>query len=130
MKKIVSDQRGFTLIEVLVTVTVLGILAAIAIPRFDNATALANTAKIQSDLQTLDSAIIMYQMENGGNPSGLSDLSSYLNGDVTPPKGKCFMQSATSTSIPTNNGYTINTTSNRAQLGDGNTIDKFGKTSS
>ena len=127
----ISDQRGFTLIEVLVTVTILGIMAAIAIPRFDNATALANTAKIQSDLQTIDSAIVMYQMETGSNPTTLANLSNYLTDatNLKPPTGKCFMQNSSSSNVPADS-YTITTTDPiRAHCGAGNTSVKFGRAS-
>ena len=84
-------QQGFTMLEVLITVTILGILATFAVPRFANATTLANTAKVASDLQTLDAAIAIYEMENGKPPGELSDLADYINDaeSLKPPKGKC-----------------------------------------
>lgn len=127
------DQRGFTLIEVLVTVTILGIMAAIAIPRFDSATALANTAKIQSDLQTIDSAIVMYQMETGNNPSTVSDLSSYLNDaeNVKPPSGKFFLKSSTDPQTSNATSYAITTSDNQSRATfDSHTSSDFGRSSS
>lgn len=128
----ISDQRGFTLIEVLVTVTILGIMAAIAIPRFDNATALANTAKIQSDLQTIDSAIVMYQMETGSDPSEISDLSSYLTdaSNIKPPSGKFFLKSSSDAQTSSVKTYAITTSDNQKRATfNGNTSDKFGRAS-
>ena len=136
VSKNISDQRGFTLIEVLLVVSILGILAAVAVPKFDNAKALANTAKIQSDMQTIDSAIVMYEMENGTPPSAannLKALSGYIDPNIAPPtSGKCFLKGSESTdaqNIP-GTAYTLALDSNssqiRAHLGT-YTVASFGK---
>jgi len=87
-------EKGFTLIEVLVVCTILGILSAIAVPRFTNSIATANTAKLQNDLQTLDAAIVMYETEKGTSPSKLEDLSDYITdiSQLKPPTGKCRLK--------------------------------------
>ena len=50
------NQRGFATLEVILMVMVIGILASIAVPRFNAVTTAANTAKIQADLSTIDTA--------------------------------------------------------------------------
>ena len=45
----------------MVVIAILGVLAAIAIPRFNESTAKANTARVQADLRTIDSASVQYQ---------------------------------------------------------------------
>ncbi len=94
-------QQGFTLIEVLVVCTLLGILSAIAVPKFTNSVAVANTAKVKADLQTLDTAIVMYQMEKGKDPSSLTDLADYVTdlGTLKPPVGKCKLQDGSTVEI-------------------------------
>ena len=131
------NQRGFATLEVILMVMVIGILASIAIPRFGNVTAEANTAKIRADLSTIDTAISVYYMENGSYPTGtaISILNDYLKGasDIKPPlKGQCYMGSTTPTGIPAK-VYTIQQPTSgtndepRAICGTGNTAEKFYK---
>ncbi len=86
-----SRQSGFSLIGVLAAVVIIGIMATLAVPRFTAMLATANTAKIQSDLSTLDAAIALYQLEQGTTPSSIDQLSPYINniGNLKPPTGKC-----------------------------------------
>ena len=89
-----SKQAGFSLLGVLIAVMIIGIMATMAVPRFTSAIATANTAKVQSDLTTLDAAIAMYQLEKGKAPSTLSDLGEYVEDldKLKPPKGKCRLK--------------------------------------
>jgi general secretion pathway protein G len=58
-------QRGFTLIEILIVVVILGILAAIVIPQFTNASQDAQVSAVKSQLQTVRSQIELYRVKNG-----------------------------------------------------------------
>lgn len=115
------NERGFATLEVILMITVLGILAAVAIPRFSSITASANTAKVQSDLSTLDTAIALYQMDYGKAPSKLGDLSDYIQNisNLKPPSGNAYVD-GTETDLSTiSSEYTIKTIDNdpRAALG-------------
>ena len=76
MKNLVKGKKGFTLIELVIVVAILGILAGIAIPRFLDATATARGARIVADLRTIDSAIVIYNAKTGNLPTVNTQLTT------------------------------------------------------
>ncbi len=57
-------RKGFTLIELMVTIAIIGLLAAIALPRFTNATEDAKVANVQGNLAGLRTASEMFMVKN------------------------------------------------------------------
>ena len=57
-------RSGFTLIEILIVVIILGILAAIVIPQFSDASTQARVSSVKSDLQTMRSQIELYKVQH------------------------------------------------------------------
>jgi len=72
--KFFKDKKGFTLVELVVVIAILGILGGIAIPRFMDATETARGAKIIADLRTVDSASAMYYAKEGSYPADTDAL--------------------------------------------------------
>ena len=57
-------KSGFTLVEILIVVVILGILAAIVIPQFTEASTEAKTSSLCTDLQTMRSQIELYKIQH------------------------------------------------------------------
>ena len=60
-----SARKGFTLVEILIVVIILGILAAIVIPQFTNASQDARKSSLKSTVQSIRSQVELYKLEQG-----------------------------------------------------------------
>ncbi|HEX6057425.1 MAG TPA: type II secretion system protein [Gemmatimonadaceae bacterium] len=69
------QRHGFTLIELLVVVVIIGILAAIAIPKFSNTKGKSYVAAMKSDLRNLATAQEAYSYEHSVYTDNLDNLS-------------------------------------------------------
>lgn len=70
--------KGFTLVEILIVVVILGILAAIVIPQFTSASESAKKSSMQTQLQSLRSQLELYQLQHNGNYPGANAANTGL----------------------------------------------------
>ena len=83
MKRSSSAQAGFTLIEVMVVVVILGILAAIVVPKVMDRPDQARITKARTDIAAIENALNLYKLDNFNYPN----TSEGLNALVQPPSG-------------------------------------------
>jgi general secretion pathway protein G len=114
-------KSGFTLVEILIVVVILGILAAIVIPQFTEASTEAKTSSLCTDLQTMRSQIELYKIQHndqlpgvGGATfvqamTGQTDVAGAVGTDYGP-----YLQK-----IPTNQFNDDDTITENGTLGDG-----------
>ena len=87
MQSTVSRQRGFTLIEIMVVVVILGILASVVVPRIMDRPDTARITKARLDIQALENVLNQYRLDNFVYPSteqGLEALVEKPSGDPEP----------------------------------------------
>jgi type II secretion system protein G len=76
LKEKKNNRAGFTLIELMLVVAIIGILGAIVIPRFAVSQEAARTARVQADLRTIESAMVMFEADVGIVPATIAQMTS------------------------------------------------------
>lgn len=82
-----TNEMGFSLVELLVVVVIIGVLVAIAVPVYSNITTQANRKTVEANLRIIDSAIEQYKGINEKAIPNKDDLNSYLQSWPTGPDG-------------------------------------------
>jgi general secretion pathway protein G len=79
-----TQPAGFTLIEILIVIVILGILAAIMIPNYSNASVTAQSNALLAQLQTLRSQLEFYRIQHDGQYPTVDQLWDNLTTKTTP----------------------------------------------
>lgn len=80
-----NKQRGFTLIEIMVVVVILGVLAAFIVPQILSRPDEAKMIKAQQDVVRIESALDMYRLDNGAYPTQAQGLEALVTQPTVPP---------------------------------------------
>ena len=98
--KHLNKKSGFTLIEIILVVVIIGILAGIAIPKMGGKSEKAMIAQAKANINSLSMAIQEYEMMNGNYPSSLDGL-------LDESKGGPFMEKKVVPTDPWGTPYTF-----------------------
>ena len=107
-----KDQRGFTLIELVVVVMIIGVLASIAMPRLANAWDDAKASACKANMKQIEAALELYYFEHGQYPSADSENSNALDKLQLKSVPVCPQNNSNYSYAPTitgskNTGYTL-----------------------
>lgn len=79
-------QRGFTLIEIMIVVVIIGVLGALIVPQFMDRPDQAKVTAARSDLKAIATALEMYRLDNGHYPTTEQGLQALVaRPDTDPP---------------------------------------------
>ncbi len=86
------SRRGFTLVEIMLVVIIIGVLAAMVVPRFAGRTEQAKVARAKSDVAAIGLALDIFELDMGVYPETIKDLASKPGGDSENWKGPYIKQ--------------------------------------
>lgn len=87
-----AKERGFTIIEIMVVVFIIGLLASIIVPNIIGRTDEARVVKAKQDIISLENALEMYRLDNGFYPSTDQGLKALVEKPTTEPMPSAWRQ--------------------------------------
>jgi general secretion pathway protein G len=89
MTRLLAESKGFTLIEIMVVIIILGLLATLVIPNITGYTEKAKREKARADIASLEGAIELFKADNGFYPTTEQGLDALI---VKPTTGRVPMR--------------------------------------
>ena len=95
------NSAGFTLIELMVVIVIIGMLAAIVVPRFMGAAGKAASTSAKAQISSFKTALQLYKLDNGSYPKTSEGLDALLKND----KGRNYLEQDMIPKDPWGNAY-------------------------
>ena len=97
------NTKGFTLVEIMIVVAIIGLLAAVAVPSFVSARSTARKNTCKNNLRQIDQAKEQYAMDNNkvtGDAAAAANITTYIKGGAIPaePQAGAYTTEAVGTS--------------------------------
>jgi len=86
----VRQQKGFTLLEILVVVMILGLLISLAAPRILGRTDEARVTKGMADIKAIETALGMYKLDSGSYPTTEQGLAALVEPPAQGPEARNY----------------------------------------
>jgi len=129
MKSILKDNKGFTLVELMITVLIVGILASVAIPLYQANVKRAKASEADAALGSIRTALRVYYAENGVYPTAANYIPVYnlsIDVDSTDIVGRYFPPTAYTYQSTDGINYTIRATGSGQSAGIYRQMDQAG----
>jgi len=85
MQKMININKGFTLIEILIVITIIGVLASVVVPRLMDRPDQARQTKVKQDIRVIESALDLYRLDNFVYPTSQQGLEALMTKPSSPP---------------------------------------------
>lgn len=90
MKKRMNKQHGFSMLELMVVIVILGILASMVVPQVFGNKEIAERQKVKSDLLALEAAMDMYKLDNSRYPNTDQGLEALVSQPTIAPEPRNY----------------------------------------
>lgn len=106
-----SQQKGFTLLEIMVVIVILGVLASMVVPNLMGNKDKADIQKVKSDVIALENALDMYKLDNGIYPNTDQGLDALVEKPTSSPEPRSYREDGYVKRLPQDpwgNDYVLN----------------------
>lgn len=85
-----NQQKGFSLIEVMVVIAILGVLAALIVPNVIGSSEQADRQKVKTDIVSLENALMQYRLDNNVYPTTEQGLEALVSEPTSEPRPRNY----------------------------------------